>query len=109
MENKHLSKAIIDIDVMKGRVTDRGDSCSRQADGERSTKGGRGEGGRHTGEIKHDVNRVRRREYEHTQRQKIEVAVSQGSRQQNPKSSYENSCRKLMHLHKQISIFFTRS
>lgn len=35
---------------------------------------------------------MRRRGYEHTHRQKIEVAVSQGSCEQNSKSSYENLC-----------------
>lgn len=77
------------------------------ADGERNTKRGIREGGRHTGEIKHDINRVRERVYEHMQRQKIEVAVSQGSCEQNLKSSFENLCcvhRLHFHTHKHTKI-----
>ncbi len=77
-----------------------GDSCSEQADDEQNAKRGSSEGEGAWGEIKHDRNRTRRRESEHTQRQKIEVAVSQGSCEQNSKSSYENLCGIWMHLSK---------
>lgn len=73
------------VDRMRDRLKDKQRNkwgrCSKNADGENKAKRQSSEKGRNMGETRHDINRGREggRGYGCTQRQKIVVAVSQGS------------------------------